>query len=124
MQHDLVPNYLSSLVPLSVSELSRYNLRNANDNSKLHCRTQQYYKSFLPTVVRDWNGLPEEAKQLNSLLSFKTYLNRERKKVPKLFYYGRRKYQILHTRLRTGCSALNNDLYLKILLILLYVQVV
>ena len=55
----------------------------------------------------------KKAKQLNSLLSFKTYLNRERKKVPKYFYYGRRKYQILHTRLRTGCSALNNDLYLK-----------
>ena len=82
--------------------------------------TQQYIvghsnitKLFLPSVVRDWNGLPEEAKQLNSLLSFKTYLNRERKNVPKHFYYDRRKYQILHTTLRTGCGALNNDLYLK-----------
>ena len=64
-------------------------------------------------MVRVWNGLPEETEQLNSLLSFKTYLNRERKKVPKHFYYSRRKYQILHTRLRTGCSALNNDFYLK-----------
>ena len=62
MQHDLVPNYLWSLVPLSVSELSRYNLRNANDKSTIYCRTQQYYKTFLPSVVGDWNGLPEKVK--------------------------------------------------------------
>ena len=95
MQHDLVPNYLSSLVPFSVSELSRYNLRNANDYSTIHCRTQQNYKTFLPSVVRDWNGLPEEAKQLNSLLSFKTYLNRERKKVPKTFLSWQKKISII-----------------------------
>ena len=29
------------------------------------------------------------------------------------FYHGKRKAQVLHTRLRTGCSSLNNDLYLK-----------
>ena len=31
----------------------------------------------------------------------------------KYFYHGKRKEQVLHTRLRTGCSSLNNDLYLK-----------
>ena len=28
-------------------------------------------------------------------------------------YYGKRKTQILHTRLQTGCSSLNLDLFLK-----------
>ena len=32
MQHDLIPAYLSSLVPPLVSETSRYNLRNAVDS--------------------------------------------------------------------------------------------
>ena len=33
--------------------------------------------------------------------------------IPKHFYTGSRQLQILHTRLRTGCSSLNNDLFLK-----------
>ena len=88
MQHDLVPGYLSSLVPPSVSEISRYNLRNANDYTAIHCRTQQYYSTFIPAVVREWNNLPEEAKQFGSLISFKTFLNRDRKKVPKYYFVG------------------------------------
>ena len=113
MQHDLVPGYLSSLVPPSVSEISRYNLRNANDYTAIHCRTQQYYSTFIPAVVREWNNLPEEAKQFGSLISFKTFLNRDRKKVPKYYFVGKRKLQILHTRIRINCSSLNSDLFLK-----------
>ena len=30
---------------------------------------------------------------------------------PKLFYYGDRKYNIIHTKLRHGCSQLNSDLH-------------
>ena len=41
MQHDLVPGYLSTLVPPSVSEISRYNLRNANDFTTIRCSSQQ-----------------------------------------------------------------------------------
>ena len=33
--------------------------------------------------------------------------------IPKHFYTGSRQHQILHTRLRTGCNSLNNDLFLK-----------
>ena len=67
------------------------------------------------SVVREWNNLPEEAKQIGSLISFKFYLNRNKKKVPKYYGIGKRKLQILHTRLRsaTKCSSLNNDLFLK-----------
>ena len=46
MQHDLTPAYLSFLVPPSVSETSRYNLRNADDFTTIHCRSQQYYMSI------------------------------------------------------------------------------
>ena len=113
MQHDLVPGYLSALVPPSVSEISRYNLRNANDFTTIRCSSQQYYSTFIPSVVREWNNLPEEAKQIGSLISFKFYLNRDKKKVPKYYGIGKRKLQILHTRLRTKCSSLNNDLFLK-----------
>ena len=41
MMHNLTPLYLSSLIPQSVSNLSRYNLRNANDLQTIDARTQQ-----------------------------------------------------------------------------------
>ena len=63
--------------------------------------------------MREWNNLPEEAKQFGSLVSFKTFLNRDRKKVPKYYFVGKRKLQILHTRIRINCSSLNSDLFLK-----------
>ena len=114
MHHDLTPPYLSSLVTLSISETTRYNVRNADDYTTINCRTQLYYTSFVPSVVREWNGLPGAVKQISSLHSFKVFLNQDRTVVPKYFNHGKRKTQVLHTRLRTGCSSLNNDLYLNI----------
>ena len=114
MQLDLTPPYLISLVPPSVSETTRYNnLRNADYYTTINCRTQLYYTSFVPSVVREWNGLPGAVKQISSLHSFKVFLNQDRTVVPKYFNHYERKTQVLHTRLRTGCSSLNNDLYLK-----------
>ena len=52
MMHNITPLYLSSLVPQSVSNLSRYNLRNSNDLQTIDARTTQYYNSFLPSSVR------------------------------------------------------------------------
>ena len=40
-----------------------------------------------------------------------TFLNRNMTSVPKNYYSGERKAQILHTRLRLHCSSLNLDLY-------------
>ena len=113
MQHDLVPAYLSRLVPLSFSETSVYNTRNVDDYTTIYCRTQNYYTSFLPSVVREWNNLPQQAKQLHSLCSFKSYLTSNKTRVPKFYYHGKRKWQAMHVRLRTNCSAFNSDLYSK-----------
>ena len=48
MVKSITPLYLSTLVPHSVSNMSRYNLRNSNDLQSLDARTNQYYTSFLP----------------------------------------------------------------------------
>ena len=60
MMYNFTPPYLSSLVPPSISSLSRYNLRNSND-LQIDTRTNQYYNSFLTSAVRSWNNLPVEA---------------------------------------------------------------
>ena len=57
--------------------------------------------------------LPAETKQLNTLSSFKYFLKKDNKPVRNYYYHGKRKTQILHTQLRTGCSSLNLDLFLK-----------
>ena len=110
---NFTPPYLSSLVPQSVSSLSRYNLRNSNDLQTIDARTNQYYNSFLPSAVRSWNNFPVAAKESDSVNSFKRFLNQNKTPVLKYYYTGSRKAQILHTRLRTNCSSLNMDLFLK-----------
>ena len=57
--------------------------------------------------------LPVEAKESESVDSFKRFLNQNKILVPKYYYTGKRKAQILHTRLRTKGSSLNMDLFLK-----------
>ncbi|MCG7868583.1 MAG: endonuclease/exonuclease/phosphatase family protein [Candidatus Thiodiazotropha taylori] len=113
MFYNLTPLYLSSLVPQSVSNLSRYNLRNSNDLQTVDARTSQYYHSFLPSTTRDWNSLSTETKQSDSVNSFKHSLNKDKPSVPSYFYTGSRIGQILHSRIRTNCSSLNLDLFLK-----------
>ena len=59
MQNGFSPDYLSSLVPPTVGSTIHYNLRNDSDLhiGLVHANTQQYYNSFLPSVIRGWNEL-------------------------------------------------------------------
>ncbi|MCG8032214.1 MAG: endonuclease/exonuclease/phosphatase family protein [Candidatus Thiodiazotropha taylori] len=113
MSNNLAPTYLSTLVPRPVSTISRYNLRNSDNLQTIRANTNLYYNSFLPSTLREWNKLPAEVRQLPTLNSFKYYLSKDRRKVPKHYYHGNRKAQVLHTRLRTGCSSLNIQLFMK-----------
>ena len=88
MINNIFPSYLSDLVPQSVNTISHYNLRNAGDLESVASRTNQYYNSFLPSVVREWNDLSNGVRQSDSLRSFKYNINRERTIVPKHFYSG------------------------------------
>ena len=110
MYNDIAPSYLSSLVPRPDQNTSRYSLRNANNIRTIYSCTSQYYNSFLPAVIRDWNDL---RRIVDTVDDFKRQLNQGRVIVPKYFYTGNRSMQILHTRLRTGCSSLSYDLYSK-----------
>ncbi|MCG8033360.1 MAG: reverse transcriptase family protein, partial [Candidatus Thiodiazotropha taylori] len=113
MFYNLTPPYLSSLVPPQVQHVSRYSLRNANNVQTLPSHTTQYYNSFLPFVIREWNNLPDAIRNVDTVESFKRNINQNTAIVPKHYYSGSRQLQVSHTRLRTGCSSLNNDLFLK-----------
>ena len=109
MVNNLTPEYLSSLIPLQQHTVNtRFNLRNIRTIS---FHTHAYNSSFLPSSIRDWNALPEYIQSSESLSIFKLNLNKNKPKANPLFNIGSRKGQILHTRLRLGCSSLNDDLY-------------
>ena len=115
MYSNISPSYLSSLVPPSISDISSYNLRNANNLQTVETRTRQYYNSFLPSVIWEWNILSEETRNASSINAFKSRLDQNVivPEMPKYFYIGDRRLQMLHTRLRTNCSSLNQDLFRK-----------
>ena len=76
MQNNLCPVSLSSLVPRTVESSVSYNLRNAGDIQTVNTNTQLYYTSFLPSVIRKWNDIPEEIQNANSKAAFKYNLKR------------------------------------------------
>ena len=75
MYSNISPSYLSSLLPPSVSDISSYNLRNANNLQTVESRTRQYYNTFLLSVIREWNSLSQETKKASSVNAFKSRLD-------------------------------------------------
>ena len=113
MVKGLSPNSLSSLVPQSVGSITPYGLCGSHNNRIPQCRTELYKKSFLPAVIEEWNELPIEIRNEDSLSCFKYYLNRDKPSPNKLYFIGERKLQVIHTQIRNKCSSLNNHLFLK-----------
>ena len=74
----------------------------------IYARTASYSNSFLPSTLSDWNRLQED-----SIHSFKTPINSERPNHNPLFPFGERRSQIVHTRIRTNCSAFDEHLLMR-----------
>ena len=70
MVNGLSPPYLSDLVTTTVNNSSNYNLRNSNNIHLVNARTSLYYNSFLPSAVRDWNNIPDDHRNVNSVMAF------------------------------------------------------
>ena len=100
-------------MPSHVGDSNPYNLINANDIQSIRARTNLFFNSFFPSTIRAWNSLPQDIKDANTVTAFKYCLNRHRRLPPKYYNAGSRIGQILHARLRMGCSSLNSHLYSK-----------
>ena len=99
MNTGLAPDYLSNLLPTASQD--RYALRNSENTPLIPCKTKLYSDSFILPTIRQWNNLPQPA------------LQTQKHKPPINYNSGARFNQILHCRLRLGCSSLNHDLYKK-----------
>ena len=113
MDNNLTPNFLHFLVPSTVTKACRYNLRNSNDIRRVKARASQYFNSLLPYAIREWNSLPEEHRNSSAVTSFKYQLSQPTSFTPKFYYFGERQTQILHSCLRTKCSSLKYDIFLR-----------
>ncbi len=101
------PNYLVRDLPTFYSTA-----RNVRKNTFAIPRSihDYYTKSFVPASVELWNSLSTELRCINSYKALKARLKSENtKKIPIYYNYGTRHLNILHTKLRLGCSNLNAD---------------
>ena len=101
MVYKKVPAYLKNLVPPRVHQVTKRQLRSVSNIHIPSARTNIYQNSFIPRTSKDWNTIP-------SLPQFKRYLDKIKFKVSPYYYIGDRRCQILHARLRFGCSSLNH----------------
>ena len=104
MINSLAPEYLSSLLPPTVCNISQYNLCNETNLQTFPARSQQYYNSFLPSTTRIWNSLPDDTKNSPSVESFKHKLNNNITKPLPYLFSGSRLGQICHASIRSNCS--------------------
>ena len=111
------PQYLQSLIPQRVQNISRYQLRNMSNFNAPPARTASHANFYLPSTLRDWNSLDLIVRNSPTLKSFKRQLNRTRNENPYLKYFDivhtSRSGQIYHSRLRLECSSLKHHLYTK-----------
>ncbi len=111
ISNKLVPEYLSSLIPLRVGDRTRYNLRNKNNLSLVMANHVKTYNSFVPKSVRDWNNVGA-IKKAKSLEGFKMWYKRDNfRKTNKLYNIDHNGGNVHHTRLRLGLSPLSDHLY-------------
>jgi len=110
MINGLCPPYLCSFVPDTVGARTAYSLRNADQLQTVQTRTVLYSNPFLPSVVNEWYMLCDEAKASDTVQMFKSFLNKDKPEGNALYNIGDQKLQVLHTRLRTKCSSLHQQL--------------
>ena len=112
IKNGISPDYLSELLPPTIGDNMPYNLRHNNDIQIPYCRLNIYKNSFFPSTISRWNKLPLATRNSISVNQFKSRLNAsyQNSNRSKFFLCGCRKLNVLHTKIRHGCSQLNSDL--------------
>ena len=109
--HNTAPVYLRNLLPAYRNDLTNYNLRNRRNLTAPQGRLEVTRNSFFPSTVSSWNNLPQQVRDLPSINAFKSNHKNRLPKPNFLYNIGERLNQIIHARLRIGCSLLKFDLY-------------
>ena len=87
MVNNNVPEYLHTLVPPSVHQVSQRNLRSQRNIHIPRSRTNLYKDSFIPKTSKDWNSLPESARIVQSLGEFRRFFGQRQNYCTKLLLF-------------------------------------
>jgi hypothetical protein len=109
--HNLAPQYMTDLVPQTVQQRTNYGLRNREQLDIPRTRILAHTNSFYPATTREWNNIDPGTKTAPSFNAFKSRISKPGVKLNPLYYLGKRRSAVNHTRLRMGCSALKKDLH-------------
>lgn len=112
IHNNLVPDYLKEIFPSIRTLESNYNTRNREDYTIPKCRLEIFKKSFVPDTINKWNSLSLLIRNNSSFTSFKSSIQLNQIKPPSYFCFGKRRLNIIHTKLRHNCI-LNFDLFRK-----------
>ena len=97
----------------TVGKTTTYQLLNAANLHTIRANSQIYYNSFLPSVIRDCNKLPDYVRNSPSKMAFKRHINNNITNQPNFFFVGKSLGQIYYARLKTKCSSVCENLYSK-----------
>ncbi len=109
--HKDTPAYLYDHIPPTVGTRTGRPLRNNSNFTLIKTNKEYFDSSFFPETIRLWNNLDDRLKSVTSYEAFTEKLNTPTFEIPKHYYSGSRKTNIILARLRMGCSELNDDLY-------------
>ena len=111
--NDLTPQYLKQLCNLIPHNTNNYQFRRNNSFLVPLIHRESFSKSYFPKTIRDWNKLPNDVKQSQSLNIFKTRIRSlyEPLVQNKLYSCGHGLSKVNHCRIRLGLSHLNSHLH-------------
>jgi hypothetical protein len=72
-----VHDYSTELVPPTVADTNKYNLRNILNISQPSYRLSTYQQSYFPSMIKLWNTLDLNLRQLPTLPSYKSKLQQK-----------------------------------------------
>ena len=100
--NDLTPQYLKQLCNLIPHNTNNYQLRRNNSFLIPFIHRESFSKSYFPKTIRDWNKLPNDVKQSQSLNIFKTRIRSlyEPLVQNKLYSYCHGLSKVNHCRIR------------------------
>ena len=105
------PSYLINMLPAQRAQTTGRALRNANAFSEIFAASETFKSSFFPLSISQYNALDPEISSSPSVTVFKQKIGNQYNRPPPWFYYGERKYSVIHSKLRMQCSSLNGHLF-------------
>ena len=112
--NNLVPDYISDIIPPRVREISNYPLHYPENVLNMYTRTEISHKSCIPSSISYWNNLQIDIREAITYAYFHQRLKLiiyDSIKVPIYFVKCNGKLSILQARIRNNCSDLKTDLF-------------